>query len=365
VKGHGDPFLVTEYLWKLLHGLRDRGLRNIAGDLVIDNGYFKPETTDSGAFDGKPHRTYNAVPDAVLVNFQSIHFTFLPDEDSRKVRIIADPWPTNLSITNGLRFKRGPCRGSKFRIGMRVTPHAEGVRVGFSGDYPSACGAHRWNRVVLKPAEMLYGVIKSLWEDMGGTLSGGLKVGTRSEDARLLYSIESRPLAELIRGMNKYSNNVMARQLLLTLGAEQYGPPGTEKKGVDAIEGWLRQQDLEFPDLVLENGAGLSRSTRITAENLGHFLLAAYASPFMPELLSSMPLSGLDGTMQKRFKNGPLTGKIRAKTGTLDGVSALAGYLSARKGKTYAVVIIQNHPRLRKQSAKKVQDRLLKWLAAQ
>ena len=248
---------------------------------------------------------------------------------------------------------------------MRVTPYAKGVKVRFSGDYPSSCGTHRWNRVVLTPTQMLYGVIKSIWEDMGGTLDGELKVGRRTADARLLYSIDSRPLAELIRGMNKYSNNVMTRQLLLTLGAEQYGPPGTEKKGAAAIKDWLRSQKLMFPGLVLENGAGLSRSARISAEHLGRFLLAAYDSPFMPEFLSSLPLSGMEGTMRERFRNGPLSGKIRAKTGTLDGVSALAGYLSASRGKTYVVVIMQNHPRLRKRAAQKVQDRLLKWLAVQ
>ena len=363
VKGHGDPFLVTEYLWKLLRGLRDRGLQDISGDLVIDNGYFKPEIIDSGAFDGKPYRTYNAVPDAALVNFQSVHFTFIPDEKSHKIRIIADPWPANLNIINSLTFQRGACRGRKFRIGMRVTPREEGVKVHFSGDYPLACGTHRWNRVVLKPTEMLYGVIKSLWEDMGGSLEGELKIGTLSDDARPFYSMESRPLAELIRGMNKFSNNVMARQLLLTLGAEYYGPPGTERKGIDAIKDWLRLNALEFPDLVLENGAGLSRNARISVEDLGRFLLTAYSSAFMPEFLSSLPLSGMEGTMRKRFRNDPLAGKIRAKTGTLDGVSALAGYLTAHNGKTYVVVIIENHPRLRKRAAIKVQDRLLQWLA--
>lgn len=365
VKGYGDPFLVTEYLWKLLRGLRDRGLRDIVGDLVIDNGYFNPEVADSSVFDGKSHRAYNAVPDAALVNFQSVHFTFIPDERYRNVRIIADPWPSNLHVVNALRLKNGSCRGRRFRIGMQVLPRDEEVKVRFSGDYPLACGTHRWNRVVLRPTQMLYGVMKTLWEDMGGSLGGELRIAALSDNAKLLYSLESRPLAELIRGMNKFSNNVMTRQLLLTLGAEYYGPPGTEHKGISAIKDWLQKHDLRFASLALENGAGLSRSARISAEDLGHFLLTAYHSVYMPEFLSSLPLSGMDGTMHRRFRNDTLAGRVRAKTGTLDGVNALAGYLSGREDKTYVVVMMQNHSRLRKRSAIGLQDGLLRWLYQQ
>ncbi|MEN8129447.1 MAG: D-alanyl-D-alanine carboxypeptidase/D-alanyl-D-alanine-endopeptidase [Pseudomonadota bacterium] len=365
IKGHGDPFLVTEYLWKLLRGLRDRGLRRIAGDLIVDNSYFEPQGKDTMVFDAKPYRTYNATPDALLVNFQTIHFNFIPQTELNGVRIIATPRPANLQIKNGLRLTRGPCRGRKYRMGMRVSQLESGVQVSFSGRYPFSCGSHIWNRVVFKPTDMLYGVFKTLWNDMGGTLDGRLRVGRRPEKAQLFYTHESRPLAELIRGMNKFSNNVMTRQLLLTLGAEQIDAPGTEPKGIQIIMRWLKAHDLEFPELVIDNGAGLSRITRISALSLGRFLLTTFASPYMPEFVSSMPLAGMDGTMKPRFRDGPLAGRLHAKTGSLKDVSALAGFLLSRQGRTYIVVIVQNHPDLNRLAGQAIQDTLLQWVFEQ
>ncbi|MCP4409836.1 MAG: D-alanyl-D-alanine carboxypeptidase/D-alanyl-D-alanine-endopeptidase [Gammaproteobacteria bacterium] len=365
VKGHGDPFLVTEYLWKLLRGLRDRGLHHIAGDLIVDNSYFESQGKDATVFDGQLYRTYNAMPDALLVNFQTIHFNFIPQTESNSVRIIATPRPANLQIKNGLRLTRGPCRGRKYRMGIRVSHLDSGVQVGFSGRYPISCGSHIWNRVVLKPTDMFYGVFKTLWNDMGGALDGRLRVGSRPEKARLLYTHESRPLAELIRGMNKFSNNVMTRQLLLTLGAEQIDAPGTEPKGIQTIMNWLKAHDLVFSGLVIDNGAGLSRISRISALSLGRFLLTTFASPYMPEFVSSMPLAGMDGTMKSRFRDGSLAGRLHAKTGSLKDVSALAGFLLSRRGRSYVVVIIQNHPDLNRLEGQAIQDTLLRWVFEQ
>jgi D-alanyl-D-alanine carboxypeptidase/D-alanyl-D-alanine-endopeptidase (penicillin-binding protein 4) len=362
LKGQGDPFFVTEYVWKLLHGARNRGLQHIDGDLVIDGSYFKPRPEDPANFDGQPNRTYNALAYPVLINFQSVRFTFIPNTLTKRVRIIADPWPANLDLVNNLRLVRGPCHGRQYQVKMKVQQFKGRTTVKFTGSYPSSCGKHTRNRVILTPKDMAYGVFKSLWSDLGGTLKGRFRLGQVPQYARPLYSIESRSLAELLRGINKFSNNVMTRQLFLTLAAECYGQPGTYEKGRMAIYRWLQDHDLDFPELILDNGTGLSRITRISAQNLARLLLTAYASPYMPEFVSSLPLAAMEGTMSRRFENEPLAGRLHMKTGSLNGVSAIAGYLLNRNRNMYVVVILQNYPSIHRGTGKQIEDEILRWV---
>jgi D-alanyl-D-alanine carboxypeptidase/D-alanyl-D-alanine-endopeptidase (penicillin-binding protein 4) len=362
IKGQGDPFLVTEYVWKLLHGARDRGLQHIDGDLVIDASYFEPRPEDPATFDGQPNRTYNALASPVLINFQAVRFTFIPNALTKHVRIIADPWPANLDLVNNLRLVRGPCHGRQYQVKMKVHQRKGRTTAKFTGSYPASCGQHSRYRVILNPKDMAYGVFKSLWSDLGGTLNGRVRLGQVPRNARPLYSIESRSLAELLRGINKFSNNVMTRQLFLTLAAECYGQPGTYEKGKIAINRWLQDHELDFPELVLANGTGLSRITRISARNLGRLLLTAYASPYMPEFVSSLPLAAMEGTMSRRFDNEPLAGRLHMKTGSLNGVSAIAGYLLNRNRNMYVVVILQNYPSIHHGTGKQIEDEILRWV---
>ncbi len=362
LKGFGDPFLTTEAFWKLLRGLRDRGLKHINGGLVVDNRHFTPPRHDPAAFDGKPLRPYNAGPDALLLNFQVVGFQFLPDPVAKRVRIVPDPKPANLKINNQLKYLNGPCRGRHKRVKMRTYRHKSNTSIEFTGNYPGSCGEYILHRVVLPPAELVYGVFKTLWTELGGTLSGGVRTSKAVANARSLFTLRSRPLAELLYGINKYSNNVMARQLLLTMGAKRYGAPGTLAKGRTAIKDWLQAHKLPIPELHLANGSGLSRNTRISARSLGRFLVLAHNHPFMAEFAASLPLSAVDGTLRRRFKNGPLAGRLRLKTGTIDDVRAIAGYLLSRSGKTYAVVMLHNHPGIHINKGTRIQDTLLRWL---
>jgi D-alanyl-D-alanine carboxypeptidase/D-alanyl-D-alanine-endopeptidase (penicillin-binding protein 4) len=154
----------------------------------------------------------------------------------------------------------------------------------------------------------------------------------------------------------------MARQLLYTIAAEQLGAPGTEEGGRSVVERWLADKNLESPNQRLDNGAGLSREARMTALQIGMLLRYAYSSPYMPEFMSSLSLSGMDGTLARRFRKGPLTGKAHIKTGSLDNVSAIAGYLQSRNGKRFIVVTLQNHDGVHRGPGEEVQEALLKWV---
>ncbi len=363
LKGSGDPFLVTETFSKLLRGLRDRGIRDIAGDLVIDSNFFALPRHDPGAFDGKPLRPYNVGANALLLNFQTVGFTFVPNRITKNVQIAADPPPANLKIHNNLKYIGGKCRGPLRHVRMKIASAPKVTAVNFTGKYPASCGKSVLYRVVLEPDQLLYGVFKTLWRELGGSLRGGLRKGATPANAQRLSVLTSRPLAEQIRDINKYSNNVMARQLLLTMGAEHAGAPATLEKGRTAITVWLRKQGLNFPGLFLDNGSGLSRQTRISARNLGQLLVHAHKHPFVAEFISSLPLSAVDGTLRKRFRGEPLARQVRMKTGTINDVRAIAGYLSSQSGRTFAVAILQNHPGVHRGTGTQVQNALLRWLS--
>lgn len=183
-----------------------------------------------------------------------------------------------------------------------------------------------------------------------------------AEDAQVWLQWDSRPLSEQIRLINKYSNNVMTRQLFLTMGAETYGWPGSLPKARAAVTQWLSDNGLDAERIVLDNGAGLSRDTRISARSLARLLALGWRSPFMPEFVASMSLVGMDGTFRRRFRDGPLTGQAHLKTGRLDGVTAMAGYAMARDGRRYVVVSLHNSPDVHRGTGEVVQNAILQWL---
>ena len=362
LKGYGDPYLVTERLLLLQRELRNRGLRVIDGDLVIDNTWFAREELDPGAFDGQDYRVYNALPDALLVNYQAVNFIFRPDAARGRVEIMADPALANVEILNSMRLFKGGCGSSKSGISMVVGSSPSRPRVTFSGSLASQCGEYQLLRSMLDGPAFAYGAFRGLWEEQGGRLTGGLRQGQVPAGKTPFVTFPSPPLAEVIRSVNKFSNNVMARQIFLTLGAEKFGPPGTLEKGRQATTAALANLGLNFPELRLGNGAGLSRDTRMSAASMGRMLLAAHDSQFQPEFQASLSLSGLDGTTRRRFRNDPSPGDMHLKTGTLNGVTGIAGYVHSESGADYVVVMIVNQAKATWGGGKDAQNALLRWV---
>lgn len=348
-----------------MNAIRQAGIERVTGDLVIDNGYFEPQGDDRGAFDNKPFSTYNVLPDALLVNFQTVTFELVPDPVARTLSATAWPRPSNLEMTSAVQVDRGPCRRGGGGVAVGTPDGPSGARVEFTGRYPASCGPIAFTRAVMRAPDYAYGTFRTFWEQSGGRLDGGWRIGALPAGAKLITSQDSLSLAEVIRLVNKYSSNTMARQLLLTLGAEAYGRPGTTAGGRKVITDFLASQGISIPDLVLENGSGLSREERITAAGLADVLAAAWRSQYMPEFAASLPLSATDGTLRRRFKSPGMQGRLRMKTGTLDGVSALAGYVNAASGRTYVAVVIVNSPGAQAGAGPAVQTALVQWVFAQ
>jgi serine-type D-Ala-D-Ala carboxypeptidase/endopeptidase (penicillin-binding protein 4) len=362
IEGRGDPFLVRETFWHLLFTLRNRGIQHINGDLLIDNEHFEDENGSPADFDNKPYRVYNTFPDAALLNFRSHQFHFIPM--NKKLHIYADPPASNLQIRNKVKLVKGACKGKHRRLKFNVLKQGSVTTVKFSGNYPSRCGNQELLRTVLPNGDYVFGVFKALWEDMGGTING--KYGETSiDDNNPFYIVPSKPLSEVITYINKYSNNVMTRQLLLTIGKENNDNAGNKTAGRKVISDWLQNIGIPAPELIIENGSGLSRSARISAHTLAMLLQHALQSPYQPEYFSSLPLVGIDGTVRKRLKGILPPGSARIKTGIIDNVRSMAGYVKSKNNKNYIIVSLQNYKGIQNTTGTLVQDEILKWLYKQ
>ena len=362
LKGGGDPRFAIEHLWTLLRQLRVRGIRHIAGDIVLDRSVFSIPDTDPGAFDDKPMRPYNVGPDALLLNFRALRFSFLSG-DGAQPRILQETPSEGLRLDNQVRHTDTPCPrqwADQIQTRLLADPPGTGWRLEFSGQYSRQCGEKSLNLAPLPADAQAEGLIRALWRELGGTLGGQVRNGSLPPGARLISEHESAPLADAVRDINKFSNNVMARHLYLALGNHP-GVPGSLERARERLQAWLHQRQLDFPELVVENGSGLSRRERISAENLNRLLLSAWRSPVMPEFIASLPIVGIDGTMKRRLQDSQASGRAHIKTGTLDGVRTAAGYALDAHGQRHGVTILINHPRAAAGGA--VIDAVLLWLA--
>ncbi|WP_415033286.1 D-alanyl-D-alanine carboxypeptidase/D-alanyl-D-alanine-endopeptidase [Azonexus sp.] len=359
LQGSGDPQFGSEHLWQLLRQLRARGIERITGDIVLDRSVFAAVDFDPAAFDGKPLRPYNVGPNGLLLDFQALRFTVQPGE-AQVVNLFLDSPVSGFALDNQLRLLEGACADNwRDRIQLNLTQTQNGPRLTASGDYARQCGERSLSLAPLSADAHAASLIVSLWQELGGRLGGRVRAGETPAVAQLLLRHDSLPLSQAVLGINKFSNNVMARQVFLSLDAGT-APASTAGAG-RRIQVWLTALGLDCPELVLDNGSGLSRRERISAASLNALLRAAWQRPAMPEFLASLPLAGIDGTMKKRLKDSPASGRARIKTGYLNGVRAAAGYVFDRQGGRYAVSIMINDPRAADGAA--AIDALLDWLA--
>ena len=364
IRGNGDPYLTPERFWRLLNRIYIVGIHRITGDVLIDNSYFEPGKVDYAAFDQQPYRTYNVGPNAVLVGFQATEFHLDIDTTGTDPAVKITPFPQSprLRIINQVKLVNGSCNAWKKRLSLETRNNAGMLEVVFSGNYALACKQRTLYRRVSEAQDHYQHFFLPLWNQIGGSVDGKITQGIVPADAKRLLEESSISLAEAVRLVNKYSNNVMTRQILLSMGAQEFGPPGTTDKGIAAVNAWLVEHKLDHPDLQLDNGAGLSRDARISAGLLGELLLHVYKQAYMPEFIASLPVSGYDGTMAHRFNDTPLVGHAHIKTGLLDFVQSMAGYVTTATGKRYVVVLLHNDKRAHTRSAEKLQNQLINWI---
>jgi len=361
IRGQGDPKLTLESFWLFLRSLQARGIRDIRGNLVLDRSYYGFDPGDPGRFDNDPLQVYNTLPDALLVNFKAVRVSFVPDAVNQRVQIVAEPPLTEIEIVNNVALDNAACPDWRARMRQEIRAEQTSAQLVFTGRMSAACGEQTRHFSILSPQSYAGGLFRRLWSELGGRFGGLVREGTAPVNARPLASQISPPLAEVVRDINKFSNNTMARQLYLSLGVASFGAPATPEKSARALRQWLAQKPLDLPDLVVENGSGLSRIERISARSLAAMLRAAWRSPVMPEFVSSMPVVGVDGTQRRRARTLSYAGQAHIKGGTINGVRAMAGYLVDTNARRWIVVCMINHPKVHNGNAHPFFDRVLQW----
>lgn len=375
IKGYGNPKINSEQLWLWLQELRNRGLREIQGDLILDRSAFSIPENDPAAFDHDPTRAYNVGPDALLLNFDAIRMHFIPADG--KVNVYTEPALAGITLDNQISLTvQHHCGEWDEHIHIQTS----GNVIHLQGHYPVACGEHDKAYSLLPHTQYFDAVFRSVWQEVGGSWNGITRNGVTPSSAMLFSTQYSQPLSEIIRDINKFSNNVMAKQLFLSLSLNKEAPtkniPRTNtpidtslpeappqasiEQSEIVLRNWIAQKGFDFPELVLENGAGLSRTERISPHNMALLLQDIQLSPFSAEIEASLPIVGVDGTMKKRHDNCTVTTHAHLKTGSLEGVKSIAGFLQSHSGKQWILVFIINHPNAA--MGQQAQDELIDWL---
>jgi D-alanyl-D-alanine carboxypeptidase/D-alanyl-D-alanine-endopeptidase (penicillin-binding protein 4) len=366
IRGYGDPKLDLENFWLLIHRLRQTGLREIKGNLILDHSHYDIPDDDPGGFDGQPYRTYNVLPEALLVNYRTSTIHLFPQPEKNAVRIVVDPLPESLQVQNNLKLTQGACGNWQNLLTIDALPGKDdrnNFTVVLNGSFSRQCGKQSYMLSLQDSAIYTRDLFKHLWVQQGGLFRGNVMLDRTPQNLPPLKIYQSPPLADIIRGINKFSNNIAARQLYLTLGTGDgaiNNAPATLARSDAAIRQWLAGKQLNFPELVVENGSGLSRKERISARHMGQLLLAAFNSPVMPEFISSLPVAAVDGTLKNRFTGTPVKGLAHMKTGALNDVRALAGYLLDKSGRRIIVVFFVNHDQAGQ--SRIAMDTLVQWI---
>lgn len=343
LKGGGDPKLNMEKLWLLMRDLRANGVQQVTGDLVLDRSHFMqpqlPAFNDDGGDENKP---FLVGPDSLLINLKAVRM--ISRAEGGKVSVAMEPPLTNVRIDNRVKaLGKGKCTGN---VRFNPVSQFDGTTLVVTGQLAEGCSAQSYLSL-LDHAGYAAGAVRAIWQELGGSILGKDRVDVVPKNATLLARAFSPDLVEIIRDINKYSNNTMARQLFLSLGAQfRNAEDGDDAKAAQrVIRQWLARKGITAPHLVMENGSGLSRAERVSARELATLLEAAWKGPYAAEYISSLPLVAMDGTMRKRLKRTPMAGEAHIKTGTLNNVRAIAGYSRDINGNSWAVVAILNDPR--------------------
>ena len=351
--GGGDPTLTPERFLHLLSQLRAAGLQTIKGDLVLDAGDFAPAPHDEKKFDGAEFKPYNVGAGGLVVGLKATRVVFAAA--GRGVHVYTDPPNKNFVVVNKIKRGKVRCRNWRGYIRERYGGNSRRYELRLSGRYSQRCGTNSFYiSSGLTHEAHVAGVFAAMWESLGGKWEGGWRLGKPPKNAARLLRVESPPLAQTLANMNKFSNNVIARNVFLSLPPA--GEPRNETRARAAMQEWL--QGLGIVGVFIDNGSGLSRRARAGANSIADLLQAAHKSPHRAEFAASLPIYGVDGTLLKR-RGRAMRGNARLKTGSLNEAKTIAGYFLDERGRHYIMtLLLADTSRAR---AHALQNSLLRW----
>ena len=360
VKGFGDPNLVSEQLWRLVNDLRRTGLKRVEGNLIVDSSFFgqsgTPETRPSYLRD----QAYNSPIGALSFNFNTTSIFVLPgDTVGALPRVYVDPENPYVDVVNQAKTTAEGVNHLHVSR-LKYVPGDAGDTVLLRGTIPVSSPETVYYRNIVNPALYTGHMLTTFLSDRHITILGNVVEGTVPEHAQLLLDFKSRPLTQLVEDMNKFSNNFMADQLFFRVGAEIYSPPASLSKGQQAMIKVLTEAGLAASEFHIEDGSGLTRHTAVSARAITELLWRAHHDVTLgPEFEASLSLAQEDGTARKRFIGAEVAGKLRVKTGTMDGISALAGLCTNQAKETYLFSIVLNDRRQQWGNMRKWADKIV------
>jgi D-alanyl-D-alanine carboxypeptidase/D-alanyl-D-alanine-endopeptidase (penicillin-binding protein 4) len=382
--GGADLELGLPQLWALMLELREAGVRHIDGDIVLDRHLFSPARMDLGLppFDESPEFPYNVIPDALQLA-GNLHVLEL-QSDRQGVSARLRPELPGVRVDNRLTLHEpGAVSCREWSTRGWLPPVAEVqpdgvVRIELRGRFPVDC-QHRQPLQLMERNLQAHAQLRWVWQELGGQWSGRVReavastVAPQAAPTRLIARREARPWGEWLRPLNKTSDNVATRILFLLVGLEEERraaargaavPGRTTREWADAsVRRWFAERGIASEGLVMDNGSGLSRSERITARQLALVLREAHDHLYAPELVMSLPIAGVDGSLRNRMTESPARARARLKPGTLRNAVALAGYVEDAQGRRWAMAAMVNHEEA-PQRGRPVLDALAGWVAA-
>ncbi|HEY5800241.1 MAG TPA: D-alanyl-D-alanine carboxypeptidase/D-alanyl-D-alanine-endopeptidase [Burkholderiaceae bacterium] len=370
LRGGADADFNWEALEKMLQTMRNQGIRHIEGDLIVDRNLFFPARPELGVppFDETPEFAYNVIPDALLLN-QNLQAIEIESTDTG-IKVRATPQLEGVTVDTDMSLIDGPC--PDWEDGWKlptVSNTGAQVRITLHGTYPRNC-ARATAINMLDRTLYAHRLVRALWTKLGGTWNGGVREGDTPPNTRILAEHQSRPLADVLRDINKQSDNTLARLLYLSIGKFPPDPAvaaGTVStaRSEQVVRAWFKRNGIADEGMVIENGSGLSRIERISPLQMAGLLKVAANSNWAPEFASSLPIAAVDGTMRRRLKDSPAAQRARVKTGTLRDTVAIAGYVKDAAGVPYIVAAMINSDTAKPAVARPVIDALLDWVARQ
>ncbi len=359
IKGFGDPKLVTEQMWLLTSDLKNLSIDKVKGDLIADDSYFdsvRRVKTWKKNFGAEP---YNAPLGALSFNFNTVKVLATAGKNAGdKVKIIVEPDSDYIKLVNRA-VTRG--RGRRYHLVVNRAGKDDSDEVKIKGSLRKGTNLAKYYLNISFPAIYTAKTFKSFLSKVGVFINGQTKVGVVPAKARLLVKHKSEPLAVILRGLNKFSNNFVAEQLIKTIGAVKERSPGTTEKGLKFVKKYLKHLGFSEKDYKLNDGSGLSRTNKLSTNILVATLEDVYDNwEIYPEFISSLAVIGQEGSVKKRYLRHSRKGTVRVKTGTLDSVSALSGYFQTLDGERIAFSIIMNDLKCQAWAAQKIQDKLVR-----
>ncbi|MGK7346384.1 MAG: D-alanyl-D-alanine carboxypeptidase/D-alanyl-D-alanine endopeptidase [Candidatus Nitrospinota bacterium M3_3B_026] len=353
IRGGGDPKLTPEALWRIARDVGDMGVSRVEGALVADDSFFDGRKLAPGWSRRRTQRAYDAGLGALSVNFNTVAVKVYPGRrEGAPLTAAVEPETPYVTIVN-----KGKTAGQGKPVSARRAPSGGRVKIVVTGVMsPGADGEVIYVNIA-DPARFAAETFRAALEREGIRVDGGVRIGQAPEGARLLYTHKSKPLAAILRELNHYSSNFVAEQIVKTIAATVNGEPGEHGAALDMTRKFAEKLGVDTGLLVFADGSGLSRENRLTARAVTD-LLGAVAGRFDtgPDFIASLGIMGVDGSVKERVENSPARALARAKTGTLAGVSSLAGYVAGREGGLYAFAIIQNDNSCYYEKADKLED---------